>query len=79
MNAYAGTTEDFTRQAEEWMGEFGAEFQHAASYIESVLMPEVRREAGSALRELAMHLDKWADQLDPQLDSPAGQGRRQTQ
>jgi hypothetical protein len=66
MDAYAPPADEFTRHAEEWIGAIGAEFRRAATYVDAEIVPEVRRDAGAALRELAGLLDHWANQLDPQ-------------
>ncbi len=41
------------------------ELRHAARYVDTLVVPEVRREAGGALRLLAGHMESWADKLDP--------------
>jgi hypothetical protein len=65
MNAYAPYADNFSRQFEEFMNGVSAEMHHAAAYVDAVVIPEVRRETGSALRTAAIHLDRWADKLDP--------------
>jgi len=70
MNAYASPTasptEDLNRQMEELMQTLGAELRHAVAYVDSVVIPELRRESGGALRGAAVHLERWADKLDPE-------------
>jgi hypothetical protein len=41
------------------------EFHHAVGYVDRVIVPEARREAGSAARTVARCLDRLADRLDP--------------
>jgi hypothetical protein len=65
MNAYASSADNFSRQFEEFMAGVSEEVRHAVAYVDSVIVPEVRRESGSALRCLASHLDRLADKLDP--------------
>jgi hypothetical protein len=65
MNAYAPPSEDFSRRMENLMDSITAEFHHAVAYVDHVVIPEVRRESGGALRHLAVHLERFADKLDP--------------
>jgi hypothetical protein len=65
MNAYASSAENFSRQFEEFMAGVSGEVRHAVHYVDAVIVPEIRRESGSALRTMAVHLDRWADKLDP--------------
>jgi len=65
MNAYASSANDFSRQIEEFMESVTAEVRHAVAYADAVVIPEVRRESGGALRTIATHLDRLADKLDP--------------
>jgi hypothetical protein len=41
------------------------EVRHAVRYVDTVIVPEVRHESGGALRTLAVHMERWADKLDP--------------
>jgi hypothetical protein len=63
MQGYAAPPDDFRRRAEEWVDRLEAEFQDVAGYMDRVVVPEVRREAASAARLLAGHLDRLADRL----------------
>ena len=65
MNAYASSNEDFNRRMEDIFSSIRAEFRHAVNYVDKVVVPEVRRESGSAMRTVAVHLERWADKLDP--------------
>jgi hypothetical protein len=65
MNAYASSADNFSRQFEEFMAGVTDEVHHAVAYIDAVIVPEIRRESGSALRTMATHLERWADKLDP--------------
>jgi len=51
MNAYASSNDVFSRRA--------------VAYVDRVMVPEVRREAGGAARLLAVHLERLADRLHP--------------
>jgi hypothetical protein len=66
MNAYAHSTDDFSRRMEEVMDTVSAEMRHAAAYVETVVIPEVRRESSGALRLLAGHMERLAERLHPQ-------------
>ena len=63
MQAYATPQDDFRRRAEEWVDRAEAEFHDVVGYVDRVIVPEVRREAGNAARALASHLDRLADRL----------------
>jgi hypothetical protein len=65
MNTYASSADDFNRRMEDIFSNFRAEFRHAVDYVDRVVVPEVRRESGSAMRTVAVHLERWADKLDP--------------
>jgi predicted GNAT superfamily acetyltransferase len=39
----------------------------AVGYVDRVVVPEVRREAGSAARLMAAHLERLADRLNPRM------------
>lgn len=69
MNAYAGPRtgfSDFGRCVDEWLDNAATEIRHAVSYVDQVIVPEVQHETGSAMRTLAVHMERWADKLDPQ-------------
>lgn len=63
MQGYATSQDDFRRRAEQWIDRAEAEFQDVVTYLDRVVVPEVRREAGSAARLLAGHLERLADRL----------------
>lgn len=66
MNAYASSGSDFSRRVEELIEDVTDELRGAVTYVDRVMVPEVRREASSAARLLAAHLDKLAERLHPQ-------------
>ena len=74
MNTYASSNDMFSRRVEELIETVGAEIRHAAAYIDHVVVPEVRREAGGAARTLAGHLERLADRLDPQQEPNGKRG-----
>jgi len=63
MNGYAYSEDAFSRRLEQWIDRVEAELGDAAEYVDRVVMPEVRREAGSAARLMAGHLERLADRL----------------
>jgi hypothetical protein len=63
MQGYATPQDDFRRRAQEWVNRAEAEFHDVVGYVDRVVVPEVRREAGNAARQLAGHLDRLADRL----------------
>jgi hypothetical protein len=65
MNAYASSADDFNRLMEDILSSIKAEVRHAVDYVDRVVVPEVRRESGSAMRTVAIYLERWADKLDP--------------
>jgi hypothetical protein len=65
MNAYASSNDGFGRRLEDLMESVEAEIRHAVSYVDRVVVPEVRRETGGAARVLAVQLERLADKLDP--------------
>lgn len=65
MNAYATSGESFGQRMESLWEHIEEEFHHAVGYVDRVIVPEARREAGSAARSLARHLERLADRLDP--------------
>ena len=74
MNTYAWSNDGFGRRVEYLMESVEAEIRQAAAYVDRVVVPEVRREAGGAARILAGHLERLADRLDPlgQSDRKSG-------
>jgi hypothetical protein len=46
------------------------EIRHAAAYINAAVIPEVRRESISALRNISTTLRNFADRLDQQPPPP---------
>jgi hypothetical protein len=67
MNAYASSSADgFSRRVEELIDTVDYELRGTVAYIDRVIVPEVRREAGGAARVLAGHLDRLAEKLHPQ-------------
>lgn len=78
MNGYAPYDEAFGRRIEDVIGRFihevETEIGHAVGYVDRVVVPEVRREAGSAARTLAGHLNRLADRLDPHMEPDRKQG-----
>jgi hypothetical protein len=56
---------EFGRRVEETVADMADELRRAVNYVDRVIVPEVRRETGGALRSLARHMDRWADSLDP--------------
>jgi hypothetical protein len=77
MNAYASSTSNFGRQMEDWMDHLGEEIRHAAAYVETTVVPEVRREASGALSLLAGHLQRLAEAINP--DAPNAPNRNRAQ
>jgi hypothetical protein len=74
MNAYASSSDRYTpfqRNLEDLLNSVEAELHQAAAYVDRVIVPEVRREAGTAARTLARHLDRLADHLYPLNGSDA--------
>lgn len=66
MTAYTWPRDSFSQRMEEFMNAASREFRQAVDYTDKVIVPQVRREAGSGIRSLAQHLDRFADVLDPQ-------------
>jgi hypothetical protein len=80
MNAYTSTSKHndrFGRLLDDVFASVEGEVRQAAAYVDQVMLPEVRREAGSAARILAGHLQRLADRLHPinQADQAAQAGR----
>ena len=65
MNTYASSSQDFGHSFENFMDAVCNEVRHAVRYVDTVIAPEVRHESGGALRTLAVHMERWADKLDP--------------
>ena len=65
MNAYASPAQGFGRAVEDLFSSVESESRQAAAYFEHVVVPQVRRESGMALRLLAGHLERLADYVDP--------------
>jgi len=63
MQGYATPQDDFRRRAEHIIDRVESELHDVVGYVDRVVVPEVRREAGSAARLLAGHLDRLADRL----------------
>jgi hypothetical protein len=63
MDGYPYSDEAFNRRVEQIIDRVEMELAHAVSYVDSVVVPEVRREAGSAARMLAGHLERLAERL----------------
>lgn len=49
------------------------EVRHAAAYVNAAIVPQVRAESISALRNVSESLRKFADRLDRNQNSQAGQ------
>lgn len=65
MNAYATAGSSFGQRMESLWEHVEEEFHYAVGYVDRVIVPEARREAGSAARVVAQHLERLADRLDP--------------
>ena len=68
MQEYASPSGNFsgtTDQVEDWMHTVANEINQAVAYVDTVIVPEIRRESASAMRLLATQLENWADKLDP--------------
>ncbi len=80
MHAYASPhdqndqSDRFGRRLEALFESIEIEAREAVAYIDQVIVPEVRREAGSAARVLAGHLERLADRLHPLDDSEQRRG-----
>ena len=69
MNAYASPSDHFSRRVEEFFENARSEIRDAVTYVDREIVPEVRREAGTAARVLARHLENLADRLHPMPES----------
>jgi len=79
MNAYASPNDQsdrFGRRLEALLDSVEVEVRQAVEYIDRVIVPEVRREAGGASRVLARHLERLADRLHPLNDLDDSGGKR---
>jgi hypothetical protein len=54
------------------------EIRHAAAYVNAAVIPEVRRESISALRNISTTLRNFADRLDKQPPPPPPPGQAPT-
>ncbi len=63
MQEYATQQDEFRHRAKQFIDRVEAELHDAVGYVDRVVVPEVRREAGSAARLLAGHLERLADRL----------------
>ena len=63
MHAYASPNSTFARDLEEMMDNAAAEFRQAVHYVDTKVVPQVRRESSIALRLVAGHLVRLADAL----------------
>ena len=78
MHAYATPEDSFSRRMEALWEHVETEFHYAVGYVDRVVVPEVRREAGSAARVVAQHLERLADKLHPlSATGPADANGRQ--
>jgi hypothetical protein len=64
INGYPYSDEAFQSRVERIIDRVEAELGQAVSYVDSVVVPEVRREAGNAARLMAGHLERLADRLN---------------
>jgi hypothetical protein len=76
MSAYASPDSQFGRRFEDLMESVEAEIRHAVTYVDRVVVPEVRRETGSAARVLAGHLERLADRLHPRQPEQEPDGKQ---
>jgi hypothetical protein len=58
------------QRIEEAIELFEMEIRHAAAYINAAVIPEVRRESISALRNISNTLQSFADKLEPKSPQP---------
>lgn len=65
MNAYATSGDSFGQHMEALWEHVEDEFHYAVGYVDRVIVPEARREAGSAARTVAGYLERLADRLHP--------------
>jgi hypothetical protein len=63
--------EAFRRSMRDLLNAVEVEFRQTVAYVDKVIVPEVRRETGTAARVLARHLNRVADHLHP-LDPQDG-------
>jgi hypothetical protein len=67
MNGYNYNDEAFARRVEHIIDQIEMELGQAIDYVDHVMAPEVRREAGNAARLMAGHLERLADRLNPRM------------
>lgn len=79
MHAYApphnspnNGEDNFGRRIEEAVTGVAEEILHGVAYVDAVIVPQVRREAGILARVLAGHLDRLADTLHPSANVHSG-------
>lgn len=72
MHAYATPEGSFGQRMEALWEHVEEEFHHAVGYVDRVIVPEARRETGSAARVVARYLDRLADRLDPNGTNATG-------
>ncbi len=72
MNAYASPGETFARSIEDLVENVEVEVRHAVAYIDAVVVPQVRKESSTALRHLAGHLERLANNLHNAEPAPTG-------
>ncbi len=64
----------FVRRIEEAIELIEMELRHAVTYVNDAVVPQVRRESISALRNLADTLRKLADRFEGSGRTPGSQG-----
>jgi hypothetical protein len=74
MNGYNYSDEAFARRVELIIDRVEIELGQAMDYVDSVVAPEVRREASNAARLMAAHLERLADRLNPRMEPYRKQG-----
>jgi hypothetical protein len=74
MNGYNYSDEAFARHVEHIIDRVEMEIEQAMEYVDRVVAPEVRREAGNAVRLMAGHLEQLADRLNPRMEPYRKQG-----
>ena len=63
MNVYRSSGPNFARCLEDLVENIHDEVRSAVDYVDSTVVPEVRKETSAALRLLASHLERWAESL----------------
>jgi hypothetical protein len=74
MNEYNYSDEAFAQRVEHIIDRIEMELGHAIDYVDHVMAPEVRREAGNAARLMAGHLERLADHINPRMEPYRKQG-----